>query len=205
MGMASTTTKLWTVAEVRALPEDGRRYEVIDGVLLVNGVEVPGGDLAAFADVVTPAPSWLHGDAVEAMYLRLHGYLASARIGVARLAPRDVELGPDAVVQPDLFVIPLVDGHRPRSWEEVGRLLLAVEVVSPSSARDDRVRKRRLYQRAGVPEYWIVDVDARLVERWRPEDERPEVLDETLTWQPDAGQPPLVIDLVAYFAEVWAE
>jgi Uma2 family endonuclease len=205
MGMASTTTKLWTVAEVRALPEDGRRYEVIDGVLLVNGVEVPGGDLAAFADVVTPAPSWLHGDAVEAMYLRLHGYLASARIGVARLAPRDVELGPDAVVQPDLFVIPLVDGHRPRSWEEVGRLLLAVEVVSPPSARDDRVRKRRLYQRAGVPEYWIVDVDARLVERWRPEDERPEVLDETLTWQPDAGQPPLVIDLVAYFAEVWAE
>ena len=205
MGMASTTTKLWTVAEVRALPEDGRRYEVIDGVLLVNGVEVPGGDLAAFKDVVTPAPSWRHGDAVQRLFLRLHAYLTSAPVGDVRLAPADVVLGEAGVVQPDIFVVPMVSGRRPLSWEEAGRLLLAVEVVSPSTAHDDRVRKRRLYQRAGVPEYWIVDVDARLVERWRPEDERPEILAEALTWEPEPVQAPLVIDLAAYFAEVWGE
>ena len=62
--------------------------------------------------------------------------------------------------------------------------------------------KRRRYQREGVPEYWIVDVDARLVERWRPGDERPEVLTETLDWRPDAAHPPLVVDLAAYFARV---
>jgi Uma2 family endonuclease len=50
----------------------------------------------------------------------------------------------------------------------VKALLLAVEVLSPSSAHFDRVRKRRFFQRVGVPEYWIVDVDARLIERWRP-------------------------------------
>ena len=205
MGMASTTTKLWTVAEVLALPEDGRRYELIDGVLLVNGVEVPGGDLAAFSDAVTPAPSWRHGDSVQRLFLRLHACLTSARVGDVRLAPADIVLGEAGVLQPDIFVVPLVSGRRPLSWEEAGRLLLAVEVVSPGSARDDRVRKRRIYQQAGVPEYWIVDPDARLVERWRPEDERPEILDETLAWQPDAGHAPLVVNVVAYFAEVWGE
>ena len=59
-----------------------------------------------------------------------------------------------------------------------------------------------LFQRAGVPEYWIVDLDARLVERWRPGDERPEVLTERLRWQPDAATPPLEIDLSAFFAQV---
>jgi Uma2 family endonuclease len=200
MGMA-TTTKLWTVAEVQALPEDGRRYEVIDGVLYVNGIEVPGGDLEAFADIVTPAPSWRHGDAVEALYLRLHSYLRSVRVGAVRLAPRDVALG-ETIVQPDLFVVPLVNDRPPRGWEEAGYLLLAVEVLSLSTARQDRILKRRLYQRAGVPEYWIVDMDARLIERWRPEDDRAEHLIERLEWRPDAAVPPFELDLEAYFAEV---
>jgi len=208
MVMAGTTTrKLWTSADLRELPEDrSRRYEVIDGILYVNGVEVPNGDLAAFAGVVTPAPSWRHGDAVEALFLRLHEYLASARVGDVRLAPRDVELAPDSTVQPDLFVVPLMNGRRPRSWEEAGgRLLLVVEVLSPTTARDDRVRKRRLYQRAGVPEYWVVDLDARLVERWRPGDERGELLTEQLVWRPDEAATPLVLDLEAYFADVVGE
>jgi len=59
-----------------------------------------------------------------------------------------------------------------------------------------------LFQRAGVPEYWIVDLDARSVERWRPGDERPEVLTERLRWQPDTATPPLEIDLSAFFAQV---
>ena len=81
-------------------------------------------------------------------------------------------------------------------------LLLVIEVTSPSTARQDRQLKRRRYQRAGVPEYWIVDLDARIVERWRPQDERPEILDEQLTWQPQPGAAPLEIDLVSLFARV---
>jgi len=62
--------------------------------------------------------------------------------------------------------------------------------------------KRRRYQRAGVPEYWIFDLDARLVERWRPGDERPEVLSDRITWQPEAGIAALEINLPAFFARV---
>ena len=83
---------------------------------------------------------------------------------------------------------------------KVARDTLAVEILSPSTARLDRQVKRRLYQRQGVPEYWIVDIDARLVERWRPADDRPEILTERLTWQPDPARPALGVDLGAYFA-----
>jgi len=62
--------------------------------------------------------------------------------------------------------------------------------------------KRLLFQRAGVPEYWIVDLDARLVERWRPGEERPEVITERLRWQPDPSTSPLEIDLPAFFTQV---
>ena len=65
--------------------------------------------------------------------------------------------------------------------------------------------KRRRYQRAGVPEYWIVDADARTIDRWRPSDERPEVLSEALVWQPETDVAPLPIDLVQYFTEVHDE
>ena len=77
-----------------------------------------------------------------------------------------------------------------------------MEVVSPSTARADRTVKRLLFQRAGVPEYWIVDLDARLVERWRPGDDRPEVLTELLRWHPDPAAAPLEIDMPQFFATV---
>ena len=81
-------------------------------------------------------------------------------------------------------------------------LLLVIEVLSPSTARADRGRKRVIYQDQGVPEYWIVDLDARLVERWRPEDSRAEVVGGTLEWQPRAEIEPMRIELPAFFDEV---
>jgi Uma2 family endonuclease len=182
MGMA-TASKHWTIDMVRALPDDRNRYEIIDGDLFV-----------------TPAPSWTHQGAVLQLALRLAPYLEAERLGKAVIAPADIEVASDTMVEPDLFVVPLVAGRSPRSWTEAGRLLLVVEVLSPSTARADRVRKRALYARERVPQYWIVDVDARVIERWRPDDERPEILTERLEWQPDPGRPPLTIDLVDYFA-----
>ena len=95
--------------------------------------------------------------------------------------------------------------YRPKRWVDIRGLLLAIEVLSPSTARADRTTKRRRYQRAGVPEYWVVDLDARLVERWRPEDVRPEVLTEKLAWQPDPSAPPFELDLPRYFAQALAD
>jgi Uma2 family endonuclease len=77
-----------------------------------------------------------------------------------------------------------------------------VEVLSPSTIRTDRGEKRDLYQRKGVPEYWIVDVDARAIERHRPDAATPETLTEWMEWKPDRFVDPLVIDLRDYFARV---
>ncbi|MHB1225617.1 MAG: Uma2 family endonuclease [Gemmatimonadaceae bacterium] len=173
---------------MRALPDDGKRYEVVDGELLV-----------------TPAPTWQHQRAVRQLFLRLHAHTVHHPIGDVMFAPADVEFGADRMVEPDLFVVPLVDGRAPRTWQESGRLILAVEILSPGTARADRVVKRRLYQSEGVPEYWVVDVDARLVERWCPGDERPEIVTGRLGWRPDPAQPALEIELAAYFAEVCGE
>ena len=184
MGMPDTLER-WTAARVRELPDDGNRYEAVDGVLLV-----------------TPAPRLPHQEAVFRLAQVLDAYLR--RVGGAHVfsSPADIELDPHTLVQPDVFVAASVGGRRPRSWTDIQALVLAAEIVSPSSARADRTTKRRRYQRAGVLEYWVVDLDARLVERWRPADERPEILTERLTWRmrPDAEE--LLVDLVAYFRDV---
>lgn len=193
--------KRWTVEEVLALPEDGRRYEVIDGILIVNGVEILSGDLADATPEVTPSPSPMHQRLSASLVRVLDPYVRAHAIGELFFAPADTHPAPGTLAQPDLFVIPPVGGRRPREWSEVGRLLLAIEVLSPSSARSDRLRKRRLYQRAGIPEYWIVDPDTRVIERWRPMDERAEVLDDRITWQPDETKPALVIELGELFGE----
>ena len=88
------------------------------------------------------------------------------------------------------------------SWASIRTLMRAVEVVSPSSARGDRLTKGRLYQRQRVADYWVVDPDARLVEVWHPEDERPEIVTDVVRWRvtPDAEE--LVIDLEDLFRDL---
>jgi len=85
----------------------------------------------------------------------------------------------------------------------VRELLLAVEVLCPSSGRHDRVRKRPLYQRH-VADYWIVDLDARLFEHWMPTDDRPELITETLSWHPAGATTAFRLDLPPYFESVFA-
>jgi Uma2 family endonuclease len=175
----------WTVAERDQLPDDGSRYEVIDGELFV-----------------TPAPAWRHQAAVLRLATLLDAYVSRERIGAVLPAPADVVFSEDRGVQPDVFVVPLVDGRRPERFDDVRRLLLVAEVLSPSTARADRVRKRTLYRDEQVPEYWVVDLDARTFERTTPHEDRPELLSEQLVWSPDGCNQPLVIDLEAYFTSV---
>ena len=183
MGMPDTLQR-WTAARVRELPDDGNRYEVVDGELLV-----------------TPAPSYGHQDVVGELFAILREFCQSVHVGHAMISPADIEFDPRTLVQPDVFVVPTA-GRRPKSWTDIWHLLLAVEVLSPSTARADRAIKRRRYQRAGVPEYWIVDVDGRLVERWRPGDHRPEILADRLAWRPPGASRDFELDIAAFFARV---
>ena len=185
MAMPALPTE-WTVEMVRALPDDGNRYEVIDGELFV-----------------TPAPSVVHQRAVLEFALLVAPYVRAHRIGELLIAPADVIVyGPRKFVQPDLFVVPLVNNTPMRAWTEVGRLLLTVEVLSPSTEHTDRGPKQTLYREKAVPEYWIVDTDERTVERRRPDDSPVELLTGSLQWRPDPDAPPLVVDLPAYFDRV---
>lgn len=175
--MCMPDLRQWTREEVLALPDDGKRHELFDGEL-----------------VVSPAPSHPHQRVVSRLHLLIAGYMANLPGAALLFAPADLPLRGEQVAQPDLFVLPHED-FRP-DWSNAPVPLLVIEVSSPSTARYDRGLKRRAYQHAGVAEYWIVDVDAQLIERWRPEDDRPEVLTEVLTWQPDPGNAPLEIRLV---------
>lgn len=178
---------VWTVELLHEIPEDGNRYEIIDGVLLVS-----------------PSPAPVHQSAIGELYLLLKPYAASLGFSVF-FAPASVTWSPDTEVQPDLMVIPREPGRRIERFEEVHHLQLAVEVLSPSSLRADRFTKRRAYQRYGVAEYWIIDTSGRSIERWQPNDEEPEILLESLSWQPHVDAAPLVIDLVKYFRDVHEE
>jgi Uma2 family endonuclease len=172
----------WSRAQVLSLPADGKRYELIDGELLV-----------------TPTPRLDHQRVVRALNRLLDAHCLAHRLGDVFELPADLEVEPGQLTSPDLFVLPL--GAAFHRWEEAPRPLLVIEVLSPSTARYDRGLKRRFYQRAGVPEYWIVDADARLIERWRPDDERPEVIGETLTWSPRLDGAVLTIDVRRLFVE----
>ena len=190
MAMPALQARRWTAAEVRQLIADNPlltpRYELVDGELLV-----------------TPSPGAPHQRAVSALHLVLHTYLQATRVGEVYFSPSDVELEPEFVSQPDLFVVSRTESKRlRRDGFPVYELLLAIEVVSPSSGRYDRVRKRPKYQEH-TQEYWIVDPDARLFERWRPGDDRPEIYIGAFTWHAPDDVPAFTLDVEQFFADVF--
>lgn len=186
MGMPNLAERHWSPAAVRALPEDGNRYECIDGQLLVS-----------------PSPRAVHQDVLMQFIGALSAFVQEESLGHLLASPADLEFIHGSLVQPDLFVaVPRSPARRVRQWTDVERLRLAVEVLSPSTARYDRGFKRLFYQRAGVDEYWIVDPDARLLERWRPDDARPEVVRERFLWTPSESTRSLEIDVSGILATV---
>lgn len=194
MGMPAIHRR-WTTADVRALINESPRYW--------PRYELIGGEL-----IVTPSPGFPHQTAgLELLYV-LKPYLDQQRIGLPMLPPADIELVPGDITQPDLFVL---DPHSVAStievptWADFKRLLLAVEVISPSSVRTDRIVKRDFYLDAGVPEYWILDPVARMIERWTRESETPEVCRDSLVWLPENAGSPLTIDVAQLFETIWTK
>ena len=176
MGMAAS---LYYSAEmVRALPEDGNRYETVHGELLV-----------------TPAPRMPHQYVVTELLWRVRSYLEVQPVGRVLVSPADISWGrEDVLVQPDVFVVSLEEA-RTNAWARLKTLLLAIEVLSPSTTRADRFTKRRLYQEFRVPVYWVIDAEARAVEVWTPDATFPTVERERLLWHPDGAPDALTIDL----------
>jgi Uma2 family endonuclease len=179
MGMAAPI--YYTADMVRAMPDDGNRYEVVYGELLV-----------------TPAPRPWHQVLVLRLSLALGRYLERQPIGSLLTSPADISWGPDVLVQPDVFVADL-DQVRTLTWSEIQTLLLVAEVLSPSTSKGDRFLKRLRYREAGVPLYWVVDGDERVVEVWTPADEFPAFERERLVWHPPGAPEPFTLSLPELF------
>jgi Uma2 family endonuclease len=185
VGMVAPPPTYWTADMVRALPDDGNRYEVVHGELLV-----------------TPSPRLPHQAVVTRLAVALSNYLERQPVGVVLVSPADISWGRrDVLVQPDVFVVTREEA-RTGEWDRLRRLPLVIEVLSPSTARADRFVKRRRYQEAGVPLYWIVDAEHRQIEVWTPEAEFPHIERETLAWHPTGAAAPFRLELEDLFRPV---
>lgn len=170
----------FTVADLHAMPDDGKKYELVHGELLVS-----------------PSPRMLHQRIVGRLQWLITGYLRRFPVGEAHPGG-DVQDGDDSLVIPDLLVIDLEDA-RTLSWAKIKAPLLVVEVLSPSHERQDRFTKRRLYQELGVPVYWVIDAEAEVVEVWSPEAKFPVTEQREVRWHPDGAPEQLVIPLMELF------
>src|SRR5438477_5609635 len=139
-----------TYRDYAALPDDGRRYQILDGELFV-----------------TPAPGTRHQIILMRLSAQLHAHVTAHRLGLVLPAPADVILADTSIVQPDILFV-ATDRQAIVSARGIeGAPTLGVEILSPTTAEVDRRRKRDLYARYGVPYYWIVDADARAIEMYR--------------------------------------
>lgn len=135
------TQRPLTHDDLRDMPDDGQRYEIIGGELIVN-----------------PAPTWNHQRVIGELYRIIDDFARETGTGKVVFAPFDVVLGHHDIVEPDLVFIAVEQGRVPGDHNAfAGAPNLVVEVISPSSRQSDHVKKMALYARAGVPEYWIAD------------------------------------------------
>ncbi|MEM1096544.1 MAG: Uma2 family endonuclease [Bacteroidota bacterium] len=143
-----------TYEDYCVLPEDGKRYEIIDGDLFMS-----------------PAPSFWHQRYLVRILTSISTYLELHPIGEAVVAPLDVILDDENIVQPDLVFISQAKAHLIAKRGLEGAPDLIVEVLSPSNRRRDEVVKRALYEKHGVEEYWMVDSEADTVRIYRLTDD----------------------------------
>jgi Uma2 family endonuclease len=136
-----------TYQDYCALPDDGKRYEIIDGDLFV-----------------TPSPVTKHQRAARNLLFLIEGYLRNKPLGELLAAPFDVILDDHTIVAPDLVYVRSENRQVLTDKNIQGAPDLVIEILSPSTARMDRVLKLRKFAERGVAHYWIVDPAAETLE-----------------------------------------
>lgn len=136
-----------TYEDLRKMPDDGKRYELIDGEVFM-----------------TPAPRPRHQRTVGRLYRALADFVEKQGLGEVLLAPTDVVLGERTAVQPDLLYITRDRASIATELDVQGAPDLVIEVLSPSNAAFDRETKLQVYARAGVRELWYLDPATRTAE-----------------------------------------
>ncbi|MFQ6014317.1 MAG: Uma2 family endonuclease [Anaerolineae bacterium] len=137
----------FTYQDYLLLPDDGKRYQIIEGEVYI-----------------VPAPGPNHQRVVGILHSLLRAFVTVHALGEVFLAPCDVVLSQEDVVQPDLFFISKGRRHLITEKNISGAPDLVIEILSPHTEKLDRTLKRKLYAKYGVPEYWLVDPVAKTVE-----------------------------------------
>ncbi len=176
--MHMAATRVWTLEEVDALPEDGNKYELLYGELFVS-----------------PAPGPRHEIVAARLNALLVPYVREHRFGLVFL-PRSIVQRKGSRAEPDLSVRASFDPDL--SWDDAPTPFLVVEILSPSNRRAGLASKRRYYAEIGVEEYWIADPSRGVVTVVRAGHADGEA-SGTLTWQPKGASAPLTIDLRLLF------
>jgi Uma2 family endonuclease len=171
----------YTLADLDSFPDDGNRYELVDGMLLV-----------------TPAPLPPHDVVVSRLVNTLNLFFGPS--GKATVLTRGaVEVAPDVHMEPDILVIPLVAATVPANWLEVRDRWLAVEVSGRGSRIYDRDIKRPAYLNAGVREVWRADLKERCLFVATPDQPDERRHDDRLVWQPAGMAEKMIVDVNAVF------
>ena len=181
--MAMPETAEWTPEMVFALPDDGQRYEIVDGTLFV-----------------TPSPGFEHQEAVVRLLMALRQYAAQEPDLLVVSSPADLR-APRTMVQPDLYAVRRGLARTPFPWP-LGQVLLTIEVLSPSNRRYDLVTKRQLYQDAGVALYWIVDPVEQCVHVWHAGAPTAIIERDELRWRPEGSATIFAYPLSELFAPI---
>ena len=137
----------WTYNEYITLPDDGQRYEIVDGVLLL-----------------TPSSTGPHQDTIGEVFFHLQSHIKLARLGSVIQAPFVVELSAKDVFQPDIFVVMNAHLDRIQEGKLIGAPDLVVEVSTSGTIAFDRLSRYDTYEYSVVLEYWILNLVRRTVE-----------------------------------------
>ncbi len=177
----------WTYAEFERLPDDGNRYEVIAGEL-----------------VVSPSPDFSHQEIIGRLHVLMRVFADAHKLGRLIVGPFDVLFAEGDYLVPDLLFVRTDRTSIIRKRGVEGPPDLVVEVLSDSTGFRDRGIKRERYARYGVAEYWVIDPRSALIEVYRPlvDAEGPTVTSGTLDWQPVPGGPTLTLDLMVLFRDL---
>lgn len=143
----------FTYEDFLLFPEDGKRHEIIDG-----------------DHFVTPSPATKHQRVSGKLFLAVAAYLQSRRIGEVFAAPYDVVLSDEDIVEPDLLFVSAARSAIITDKNIQGSPDLVVEILSDGTRKTDEVIKRKLYERHGVAEYWIVDPELETIKVYRVTD-----------------------------------
>ena len=185
--MAMPTVSLplprYTVEDLDRFPQDGSRYELLEGWLIVS-----------------PSPGTVHQALVMSLSAALHVHLAAGRLG--HVYPGgDVRRGANTVLTPDVLVLSR-DGRPGTEWHATADRWLAIEVLSPSTQLYDRNYKVDVYLALGLREVWLVDPRTRTIAVHRAVGAQPVIVADVLRWTAPGTDAPLVLDVAALFAQV---